>query len=121
MQRRVNAKRLGNGLLIAAVAVLASALLTPLLTGLSYDRFTWIAYADVVYPTTETGDLGVAACSNGIDDDNDGFTDCQDADCAAVSPCSAPAPAASNTALLLLIALLTSIGLLRLYAKRPDA
>ena len=117
MERRVNARKLSRGAVIAFVVVFGGAFLTPLMTGLSYDRLTWTAYAEVVYPATETGDLGAAACSDGIDNDNDGLTDCVDPDCAAVAPCIAAAPALSSSALLLLVVVLMTVGLLG-YARR---
>lgn len=117
MDRRVNVKKLGMGLLIALVVAFAGPVLTPLMTGLSYGRLTWQAYAQVVYPVTESADLGAAACSDHIDNDNDGLTDCADPDCARVPPCGAPAPTLSSGALLLLIVVLTTVGLLG-HARR---
>jgi hypothetical protein len=75
----------------------------------------------MVYPTTETGDLGPAACSDGLDNDNDGLIDCTDPDCTKVHPCSAPAPVLSHAGLLLLIVLFTIIGLFRLGVRRHRA
>jgi hypothetical protein len=55
-------------------------------------------------PTTED-ELGPAGCSDGMDNDLDGATDCGDLDCLGVPPCVAAAPAAPwpIAALLLLI------------------
>ncbi len=122
MERHVNTKKLLGGAWIAMVAVFASGFLTPLMTGLSYDRFTWMAYALMpVYPTTETGDLGPAACSDNLDNDNDGSIDCADLDCSRVHPCSTPAPVLSRAGLVLLIVVFAIIGLFRLRVKRQKA
>ena len=120
MELHVNVKRLGRGALLAVAVVLASAFLTPLMTGLSYDRLTWTAYAQDAYPATETGDLGAAACSDHIDNDRDGFTDCADRDCAAVPPCFMPAPALSSNAILLLVIVLATVGLFGHLRRRAS-
>jgi hypothetical protein len=118
IERRRIVTRVLSGAIIAVVAVLVSGVCAPLMTGLSYNHFSWTAYATVVYPSTETGDLGDPACSDGIDNDNDGLTDCADRDCLGVPPCAAAAPAISRAGLLLLAGLFTAIGAVRLRSRR---
>lgn len=121
MEWRVSVKKVCGSLAIALLAILISGWLTPFATGLSYHRFTWEAYAGSVYPSKETGDLGNAACSNGIDDDHDGLTDCADPDCFGISPCGAPAPAISTAGLAVLLVGLAIVGPFLLRARRRKA
>lgn len=58
---------------------------------------------------------GVIGCVDQIDNDGDGRVDCDDSDCAAILPCSAPVPAMDHRALLLQIALLSCAGLFGLW------
>jgi len=121
MERRMSVKNVCGSLAIGLLAVLISGWLIPFATGLSYHRFTWVAYATNVYPSTETGDLGDPACSNGIDDDNDGLTDCADPDCFTIAPCGAPAPTVSTTGLVVLLGCLAVVGPLLLRVRRRRA
>ncbi len=70
-------------------------------------------------PSEDSG--GVQFCSDGIDNDNNGLTDCADPACATVAPCSGAAPMMSPHMLLVLIGVLAGIGFVslgRLRAKR---
>jgi hypothetical protein len=107
--------RFALGLSLAILIVLGNGLLTWNTTGLSYDRFTWVAYAGtLMYPMTE--DEVPGGCTDGEDNDMDGDIDCADEDCANVVPCVAPAPVISPAGLLVLmivLMLLGSFGILR--------
>jgi hypothetical protein len=113
-------KRFLLSMVVVSLFVLGSGLLTwP--TGLSYDQFTWAAYAGpgVMYPETEDEDPG--GCSDGIDNDNDTLIDCADReDCADEIVCNAPAPVVSPTGVIALIAGLMLIGLYSLLRRRAE-
>jgi len=109
-------KRLLLGLVVAVVLVLGSSLLT-WRTGVSYDHFTWAAYAQQTYPGTENGVPG--GCSDGVDNDRDGRTDCADSDCADSPACPAAAPAMSVSGIAILLTVLALIGLFSLL-RRPQ-
>lgn len=114
-------KRLIATTAIILAVVLGNGLFTLQLTGVSYDSFTWKAYAAVVYPSVETGLDGDLACSDGLDNDNDGDTDCADIDCFGVAPCAQAAPAMSTGIIVLLTLLLASMGALALRPRHDDA
>lgn len=109
-------KRLVLGLVVTLTLVLGSSLLTWKTTGLSYDRFTWAAYAGMTYPDTE--DEVPGGCSDGIDNDNDGPMDCADSDCAEDIACNAPAPVMSVTGIATLLTLLMLVGLFGIMRRR---
>lgn len=114
-------KRFLLSLVVASVLVLGSGLLTWRTTGLSYDQFTWAAYAGpgVMYPEREDEDPG--GCSDGIDNDNDGAIDCADVrDCGDEIICRSPAPVMSTGGLAALIAALMLIGLYGMVRRRAD-
>ena len=50
-------------------------------------------------------------CNDGIDNDNNGLTDCADPACAAVLPCGAPAPLLSPPLIVALVGILSVVGL----------
>jgi hypothetical protein len=56
-------------------------------------------------------------CDDRIDNDNNGFTDCQDSACFTTAPCVAGAPLLSPMFIVVVIALFTLIGLLRLRRR----
>lgn len=110
-------KRLALGLVVTLTLVLGSSLLTWNTTGVSYDHFTWAAYAGpIIY--TDTEDELPGGCSDGIDNDNDTFIDCADSDCNNNIACTSPAPAMSMTGLVALLALLTVVGMVSLMRRR---
>ncbi len=107
----------------------------------SYERFTWEAYAAVVYTNTPTAtptstpsatpsatpsrtpsdqenSAGSQACDDGIDNDNNGLVDCADAACNGTAPCGLPAPTTSNRALVIIVALLFTVGFFALAPLR---
>src|SRR5262245_49469289 len=109
-------KRLTLGLLVTLALVLGSSLLT-WRTGVSYEHFTWAAYAGgAMYPDTEIEVPG--GCSDGEDNDIDGPIDCADSDCRLSVVCNAPAPAMSTTGIAVLLTLLASIGFVTLLRRR---
>jgi hypothetical protein len=57
-------------------------------------------------------------CSDDFDNDQDGFTDCADPDCANIDPCGAVAPAVSPPGTVLLAILLSLVGLIGLARAR---
>lgn len=114
-------KRFLLSLVVALVLVLGSGLLTWRTTGLSYDQFTWAAYAGpgMMYPEHEDDDPG--GCSDGRDNDNDGFIDCADIqDCADSVICRSPAPVMSTGGLVALMGTLMLIGLYGLLRRRAS-
>ena len=112
-------KRLFLGLVVTLTLVLGSSLLTWRTTGLSYDRFTWAAYAGMqIYPDTEEEVPG--GCSDGLDNDNDGPIDCADSDCADAIVCNAPAPVMSVTGIAALMTMLMLVGLFGLLRRRQQ-
>lgn len=97
------------GLSLAILVVLGNGLLTWNTTGLSYDRFTWVAYAGLsMYPEHEDDVPG--GCSDGEDNDLDTFIDCADSDCADIAPCGAPAPVISPAGIIVLMVMLILLG-----------
>lgn len=65
---------------------------------------------------------GNGACSDGFDNDNNGFVDCEDQACLTVPSCSAVAPVMSPPSALLLAVLLSLVGLLGVArARRASA
>ena len=121
----VMAIRQGRGKLNAILLGIGLAVILVSLNGLaafnfipsSYNRFSWQAYADVVY-TLQENTSGPQACSDLIDNDGDGLVDCQDPDCFRTLPCGAPAPVMSNPTLGLMAALLVLIGFFGLTPLR---
>lgn len=112
-------RRLILGFVVAIAVVLGNGLLTWNTTGLSYDRFTWVAYAALpMYPMTE--DEVPGGCTDGIDNDMDGDIDCADEDCANVVPCVAPAPVISPTGLVILMSLMILIGAFGILRRRTQ-
>jgi MYXO-CTERM domain-containing protein len=110
-------KRLFLGSLVTIALVLGSNALTLKGTGISYDRYTWAAYAGtMIY--TDTEDELPGGCSDGIDNDGDTFIDCADSDCVDNFPCVAPAPAMSPTTVTALVAMLMLVGLISLLRRR---
>jgi len=110
-------KRLILGLLVTLALVLGSSFLTWRTTGVSYDRFTWAAYAlPTVYPDRE--DEVPGGCSDGIDNDIDGRIDCADSDCADAVVCNAPVPVISVTGIATLMLILTLVGLVGLLRRQ---
>ncbi len=67
-------------------------------------------------PHEDTG--GASACSDGIDNDGDGLTDCADPDCANTPPCAPAAPALSPRLVVVLALTLSVVGMLGLWAQR---
>ena len=67
-------------------------------------------------PHEDTG--GASACSDGIDNDGDGLTDCADPDCANTPPCAPAAPALSPRLFVILVLTLSVAGMLGLLAQR---
>jgi len=63
---------------------------------------------------------GIQFCSDGIDNDGDGFIDCQDPDCTLAPPCGAPAPTLSSPHIVMLILLLGATGSLLLTRRRSQ-
>lgn len=61
---------------------------------------------------------GSQFCSDGIDNDNNGLTDCADPACFNVPPCTAAAPLLSPTLIVLLAATLSVVGLLSVTRAR---
>jgi hypothetical protein len=110
-------KRLILGLIVVVALVLGTNLLTWRATGVSYDHFTWAAYAGIIYPETE--DEVPGGCSDGIDNDLDGDIDCEDENCQQNVACGfAPAPVLSPGAVAVLLALLMMVGLFGIVRRR---
>ena len=61
---------------------------------------------------------GNQACHDGIDNDNNGLTDCQDPVCANIPPCATAAPMMSPRMTLVLVGVLGIVGLLGLGRLR---
>lgn len=59
-------------------------------------------------------------CNDGLDNDDDGFTDCGDPDCVGVDPCVAPAPALGPAGLIVGAATLLLIGGAALRIRRRE-
>lgn len=114
-------KRLIATVAVILAIVLGNGLFTLQMTGVSYDSFTWQAFAAAAYPAIETGLDGDLACSDGLDNDNDGDVDCADADCRGVVPCAEAAPAMSTGVVVLLALLLASLGAFALRPRRDAA
>ena len=68
-------------------------------------------------PTRTPSKTEAGQCTDRIDNDNNGFTDCQDPACIGTAPCVAGAPALSPMFLVIGFASLTLIGLLRLRRR----
>jgi MYXO-CTERM domain-containing protein len=69
-------------------------------------------------PTEESG----PDCGNGLDDDNNGFIDCRDINCARTSDlCNAPAPALSPPMLAVGLAVLIGLGGIAILRRRRSA
>lgn len=66
---------------------------------------------------TET-DSGPDGCTDGVDNDQDGTTDCGDVDCLGVGPCAAPAPVLGAGGLIAAGLVLLSIGGSSLLLRR---
>ncbi len=110
-------KRLFLGLILTVALVLGSNVLTWRATGVSYDHFTWTAYAGMIYPETEAEVPG--GCSDGLDNDLDGPIDCDDEDCLRDIACGfAPAPALSPVGFAVLLALLILVGFFGILRRR---
>jgi hypothetical protein len=117
---RVTMKGFLVGLVVTLALVLGSNVLTWSTTGLSYDHFTWAAYAAVnFYPGHE--DEVPGGCSDGEDNDMDMLVDCADVeDCSDEAICVAPAPTVSPLGLVALMVLLMLIGLYGLMQRRTQ-
>ena len=64
-------------------------------------------------PVPETGEQ----CSDGIDNDRDGLTDCDDPGCLPSGACPAPTPVTSPIGLLFVVGLFMFVGLWRLHRR----
>lgn len=64
------------------------------------------------------GTGGAQACSDGIDNNRDGLTDCADPSCSSVLPCAKAAPLLSPALLLAQMAILCAVGLLAIARMR---
>ena len=101
--------------------------------GLQYASFSWEAAAQTYYysptptasatptrtPSNNENDAGPGACSDGIDNDNNGLTDCADPACANALPCVQSVPVLSWSGIAAIALLLGLIGLSAL--SRPQA
>ena len=112
-------RRFWIGFVVMFALVLGNGVFTFSSLGVSYDSFTWKAYA-FAYAESETADDGPAACGDSIDNDGDGDVDCADSDCAGILPCSAPAPTVSTGVMVLLALLLASFGAFALRERRNE-
>lgn len=74
---------------------------------------------NVLDPETET-DSGPDGCTDGVDNDQDGTTDCGDADCLGVGPCVAPAPVLGAGGLIAAGLVLLSVGASSLLLRRKQ-
>lgn len=112
-------KRLLLSSVVALVLVLGSGLLTWRTTGLSYNQFSWVAYAGagVMYPEHEGDEPG--GCADGEDNDGDDLVDCADVeDCRDEIVCRSPAPVMSPGGMVAMIGALMLIGLYGLMRRR---
>jgi hypothetical protein len=106
-----------NDLLVALGLMVLNGFFVAQLVGLSYDRFTWEAYAQGYGP----GEDGTPqSCSDGIDNNTNNLIDCADPACFGVYPCAASAPTVSFPGLISLGVVLGSIGLLALRRRRTE-
>ena len=64
---------------------------------------------------------GDQACSDGIDNDGDGFVDCNDVDCRYAAPCPVPAPTLALRMLPVLAGIVGLVGLIGLGRMRRGA
>lgn len=64
---------------------------------------------------------GAAACSDGIDNNGNGLTDCADPDCANTPPCGPAAPTMSPRAILALVGVLGMVALFGLRRTRRSS
>jgi MYXO-CTERM domain-containing protein len=71
--------------------------------------------------SSNEADGGPQFCSDGIDNDDNGATDCVDVACANIPPCTSNAPAVSPPGVLMLAVALGLIGLLGLSRRRAAA
>jgi MYXO-CTERM domain-containing protein len=78
---------------------------------------TTTATATRTFSSSES-DGGLQFCIDGIDNDNNGSTDCADEACASLPLCTATAPAASPPGMIMLALMLALIGLLGLSRSR---
>jgi hypothetical protein len=132
--------------LIVALLMAINGLLAMEMLGVQYRHFSWAAeaWAQTYYPTptatpsqtatatvTRTGtptrtpslredSAGAAACADGIDNDNNGLTDCSDPACQAAPPCLHAAPTLSWGGIVAGLLLLALTGVSAL-ARRPNA
>lgn len=112
-------KRLVLGLVVVSLIVAGNGVLTWNTTGLSYDHFTWAAYAGLQgYDPTENETPG--GCTDGDDNDGDGRVDCDDDDCDNVVPCVTPAPTVSFMGIAALMVILTLIGFFGITRRRSQ-
>lgn len=110
------------------------------IAGVQYASFSWEAAALTYYyyesptpsatatasptptstqgPTINEGDGGPADCSDGIDNDNNGLTDCADPTCQNALPCLQAVPVVSRSGITTIAILLGLIGLAAL-ARPP--
>jgi hypothetical protein len=68
-------------------------------------------------PPSEPG-AGPDGCIDGIDNDQDGATDCGDTDCVGIGPCASPAPVLSPGGFVIAGLILLSIGAGSLLRRR---
>jgi hypothetical protein len=71
-------------------------------------------------PSLFENDGGDQFCSDGIDNDLNGLTDCQDPACYGVEPCSAAAPTLGSAGLLLAALILLALGSVALTLRRDN-
>jgi len=60
-------------------------------------------------------------CNDGIDNNNNGFTDCEDVDCHRFPACGFTVPALSPSAMVVASIVLTAIGLMAVWRLRRDS
>ena len=112
--RKILEKR--SDVAIALVLLLFNGFVVARLLGVSYGHFGWEAYAGS-YSTPGEGGGPESTCSDGIDNDMNGLTDCFDPGCANALACAARAPVMSMSGLLSLAVVLTSVGVLVLRRR----
>ena len=106
-----------NEFAIALLIVLFNGFFAVRLVGLSYSHFHWEAFAGSYGPTEN---FSADSCSDGVDNDLNGLTDCADPACWGTSTCPTPAPTVSWPGLAALGALLASVGWFALRRQRSS-
>ena len=112
--RKVLRKR--NNIAVAVLLLLLNGIFVSQLMGLSYAPFTWEAYAATYGPGEDPGDPD--SCSDGIDNNTNGLTDCADPACFGHMSCANHAPALSLAGLVSLGIVLATAGALILRRSR---